>query len=121
VRSDAEGTIDCSIIIAPARHLPGAAGAARVIVARPRHHLAVAGFGGVLRVLGLAVGGGALLRRLCAGGGALALALVFALGFLAALLLLAVFRLVGLAEIDVEILQQPAGRPRIGVLVEDRP
>ncbi len=120
VRGDAEGAVDRGVVVAAARHLPGPARPARIVVARTRHHLAVTGLGGVLRVLGRALGGRALVGSLGAGGGAFALALVLALRFLAALLLFGVLRLVGFAEIDVEVLKQLAGRPRIGVLIEDR-
>src|SRR5205814_8346163 len=109
-----------SVVVAAARHLPGTARTARVVVARTRHHLAVTGLGGVLRVLGRSLGGRTRVGSLGAGGGAFALALVFALRFLAALLLLGVLRLVGFAEIDIEVLKQFAGRPRIGLLIEDR-
>ena len=60
VEGDAEGAVDRSVVVAAARHLPGAAGPAGVIVARAGHHLAVAGLGGVLRVLGFAVRGRSL-------------------------------------------------------------
>ena len=117
--SRGEGAVDRGLVGAPARHLAGTAGAARIVVARSRHHLAVAGIGGVLRVLGLAVHRRAL-GGILRSGGSLALALVFAVAFLAALLLVAFRLVVDLAEVEVEILQQSAGRPRIGVLVEDR-
>src|SRR5207248_2143024 len=120
VRSDAEGAVYRGVVVAAARLLAGTAGTARVVVARTGHHLAVTRLGGVLRVLGRSLGGRTLVGSLGAGGGALALALVFALRFLAALLFFGVLRLVGFAEIDLEVLQQLAGRPRIGVLIEDR-
>src|SRR6267154_5859613 len=121
VRGDAERAVHRRVVVAAARYLPGAARSSGIVVARTGHHFAVAGLGGILGVVGLALGRGAILRGLCAGGGALAFALVFALGFLAAFLLFALRRVLGLAEIDIEILEQPAGRPRIGVLIEDRP
>ncbi len=62
--------------------------------------------------------GRAVGRGLRAGGRTLAFALVFAFG-LFALLLLVALRLLGLAEVDVEILQHAAGGPRIFVLIED--
>src|SRR4029077_13399514 len=75
----------------------------------------------LLGVVGGAVGRRALHRRLRAGGGAFAaVALVFAVG-LVALALLVVGRIVELAEIEVEILDQPAGGAGIGVLVGNRP
>src|SRR5207244_8564539 len=99
---------------------PGAAGTAGVVVARTGHHLAVPGFGGILRVFGLAVHRRAVGRGLAAGGGALALALVLAFAFFAALLLIALGLVIDIAEIKIEILQQPASGSGIGVLIEDR-
>src|ERR1700751_5511562 len=87
VRGDAEGAVDRGVVVAAARHLPGPAGAPRIVVARTRHHLAVARLGRVLRVLGRSLGGRSLVGSLGAGGGALALALVVAIRFFAALLL----------------------------------
>src|SRR5216683_8397334 len=121
VRGDAERAVHRRVVVAAARHLPGAARSSGIVVARTGHHFAVAGLGGILGVVGLAVGGGAIFRGLRTGGGALALALVFALGLLAAFLLFALRGVLGLAEIDIEVLEQPAGRPCIGVLIEDRP
>ncbi len=114
-----EGAVDRGLVDPPARHRSRTAGAAGIVVARPRHHLAVAGFGLVLRVLGRAVGRRAVGRGLRPGGRPFALGFVFALGFLAVLLLV-VLRILRLAEVDVEVLQQAAGHPRIVVLLEDR-
>src|SRR5258707_856566 len=79
----------------PARHLAGTARPAGIVVARPRHHLAIGvGVAVLLGVLGRAVGRRALHRRLRAGGGALAaITLVFAIR-LVALALLVVGRFV---------------------------
>ena len=72
-------------------------------------------------VLGRAVGGRAVERGLRAGGRAFALGLVLALGSpRRSAARRSSDEFVELAEIEVEILDQPAGRPRIGVLVEDR-
>src|SRR5258707_11667623 len=117
VRGDAERAVHRRVVVAAARHLPGAARSSGIVVARTGHHFAVAGLGGILGVVGLALGGGAVLRSLCAGGGALALPLVFALGLLPAFLLFALPGVLGPAEVGIEILEQPAGRPRIGVLI----
>src|SRR4029077_3593559 len=81
VRGDAEGAVDSGVVVAAARHLPGPARPSGIVIARTRHHLAVTGLGGVLRVLGRAICGRALIGWLGAGGSALALALVLALGF----------------------------------------
>ena len=119
VRQGAEGAIDRGIVGAAPRHRAGAARPAGIVVARTRHHLAIAGFGRVLGILGLAIGGRAVGRGLRPGGGALAFALVLALAFLALLLLVAFRGILGFAEIDVEILQHAAGGARICVLVEN--
>src|SRR5271165_3466495 len=119
VRDGAEGSVDRCLVGAAARHDPGPARTAGIVVARSGHHLAVAGLGSVLRVVGLAIGRRTVGRGLCAGG-AFALALIFAFAFFAALLIFAFFGLVGLAEIDLEVLEQPPGGPGIGVLIADR-
>ena len=120
VRDGAEGFVDRVLVGAAARHLTGAAGAAGVVVAGAGHHLAVGiGVAVLLGVLGRAVGRRALHRGLRAGGGALAaIGLVLAVR-LVALALLVVRRIVHLAEIEVEILDQPARGAGIGILVED--
>ena len=57
VRQGAEGAVDRGVVGAAARHCAGPARPAGVVIARTRHHFAVAGFGRVLRVVGLAIGG----------------------------------------------------------------
>src|SRR5258705_5945000 len=89
VRGDAERAVHCGVVVAAARHLPGAARSSGIVVARTGHHLAVTGLGGILGVVGLALGRGAILRGLCAGGCVLSLALAFVLRFLAGVLLFA--------------------------------
>src|SRR5271163_494838 len=98
VRQAAVGAVDRGVVEAAARHRARPARPAGVVIARTRHHFAVAGFGRVLRVVGLAIGGRAVGRSLRTRCGALALALIFALGLLALLLLVA-FGILSLAEI----------------------
>src|SRR5204862_4010661 len=119
VRRDAEGAIDRILVRAAARLGPGPARAAGSIVAGAGQHLAI-GFGlAVFFGIGIgAVGRRTIHRGLRPGRGAFtAVALVLAVGFFALALIFVRGRLVELAEIEVEILDQPAGRARIGILV----
>src|SRR6516165_5005734 len=118
VKDRAESAVHRRFVGAPARHLSGTARTARIVVARTGHDITLACFGGVLRVLGLAFRGRAVGRVLGTRSGTLTLALVLPGGFLAALLF-ALRLVVGLAELEIEIPQQLAGRPRVGVLIED--
>src|SRR5579862_6913073 len=118
VRHRTERAVDRVFVGAAARHLPGPAGPAGIVVAGARHHLAVSvGVAVLLGIFRRPFGRRPLHRRLRAGGGAFAaIGLVLAVG-LVALALLIVGRLVELAEIEVEVLDQPARRAGVGILV----
>src|SRR5215469_10837257 len=78
VKDRAEPAVHRRFVGPTARHLSRTARTARIVVARTGHHLTIAGFGGVLRVLGLAFHRRAVGRVLGTRSGALALTLVFA-------------------------------------------
>src|SRR5215472_7301376 len=89
VRGDAEGPVYRGLVRAAARHLSRAAGPAGIVVTRSGHHFAIAGIGGILRVVCRTVRRRTLHRRLRPGRSAFPLALVFAFGLFAALLFFA--------------------------------
>ncbi len=106
-----------------ARLGPGPAGPAGIVVAGAGHELALELLGaGGLAVLGLMLGHAALERALRAGGGAfaaiaLALALIAVVAFAVAVVALGI--LLGLAEIEVEIVNELARDLGVGFLVGD--
>src|SRR5712691_1593507 len=118
VGDGAVGAIDGVLVRPAARLHAGPPGPSGIIVAGAGHHLAVGVSIAVL--LGIAVGAvgwRAVHRRLRAGAVAFALAFVFALGLLALALVVVARRVVELAEIEIEVLDQATGRPRVGILV----
>src|SRR3954452_3527851 len=117
----AEGAVDRVLVRSAARLIAGATGAAGIVVAGARHHLAI-GFGGAV-VLGIrlrTIGGIAIRRGLRPGGGTFAaVGLVLAVLFLALALIVVGGGIVDLPKIDIQILNQPAADAGIGILIDD--
>src|SRR5713226_3412574 len=119
-----EGAIEREIVVvAVARQVAGPPGTARIVVARAGSQLALDLLGaGGLPVILLMLGHAALERALRARGRALAavalaLALIGVLAFALGIVGLGV--LLGLAEIEVEIVDEPAHGLGVGILVAD--
>src|ERR1700736_4569802 len=121
VGRDAERAVDRVLVGAAARLGAGPARPAGIVVAGARHHLAIGlGIAILFGVALGAVGGRPVHRGLRPRrGGLAAVAHIVALGFLALALIVVGGGVVELAKFEIEVLDQPAGRARIGILIGD--